>query len=221
MLPLRSIRSFFTLTVVYTPKGFVLHTALLRQAFAHCAIFVTAALRGGPGSVSVPMWRVNLSVPLRVDALVSHYLTNKLMRHKPLPNQRTFDLTAIRQKDIIWYYLHFRKGTEVPQLSQCSGYVIYALLTLSPLTSFKITQSGRSCDLHVLATPSAFVLSQDQTLQFLSFACAVLKPHKKAFEKGSTLTSVHENVECSAETEQNTPKIGSRMPYFRFRSTRL
>ena len=67
---------YFPLTAVYTPRSFILHAASLGQAFAHCPIFVTAALRGGPGSVSVPMWRVNLSVPLPVDALVSHYLTN-------------------------------------------------------------------------------------------------------------------------------------------------
>ncbi len=67
---------FVTLTVVYTPRGFILHAALLRQPFGHCAIFVTATLRGGPGSVSVPIWRVNLSVPLRVEVLVSRYLTN-------------------------------------------------------------------------------------------------------------------------------------------------
>ncbi len=78
---------FFTLTVVYTPRGFDLHAASLRQAFAHCAISVTAALRGGPGSVSVPIWRANLSVPLRVEVLVSRYLANKLIRHKPLPNR--------------------------------------------------------------------------------------------------------------------------------------
>ncbi len=40
--------------------------------------------RGGPGSVSVPMLRANLSVPLPVDALVSHYLTNKLIGGRPL-----------------------------------------------------------------------------------------------------------------------------------------
>ncbi len=78
---------FFTLTVVYTPKGLVLHTALLRQTFVHCAIFVTAAPRGGLGSVSVPMWRVNLSAPLRVVALVGRYPTNKLIRHRPLPGR--------------------------------------------------------------------------------------------------------------------------------------
>ncbi len=78
---------FLTLTAVYTPRGFILHAASLRQTFVHCAIFVTAAPRGGPGSVSVPMWRINLSIPLRVDALVSRYLTNKLIRHRPLPDQ--------------------------------------------------------------------------------------------------------------------------------------
>ncbi len=67
---------FLPLTIVYIPKNFILYAASLGLAFAHCPIFVTAALRGGPGSVSVPMWRVNLSVPLPVVALVSHYLTN-------------------------------------------------------------------------------------------------------------------------------------------------
>ncbi len=77
--------TFSALTVVYTPRGFILHAASLCQAFAHCTIFVTAALRGGPGSVSVPMWRANLSVPLPVAALVSRYLTNKLIGNRPLP----------------------------------------------------------------------------------------------------------------------------------------
>ncbi len=75
---------FLPPTVVYIPKDFLLHAASLCQAFAHCTISVTAALRGGPGSVSVPMLRVNLSVPLPVVALVSHYLTNKLIGDMPL-----------------------------------------------------------------------------------------------------------------------------------------
>ena len=76
-----------TLTVVYTPRGFILHAALLRHAFAHCGRFVAAALRGGPGSVSVPMWLIILSDQLPVLALVSRYLTNKLIGREPLPNQ--------------------------------------------------------------------------------------------------------------------------------------
>ncbi len=68
-------------TGVYIPKDFILHAASLRQAFAHCGIFVAAATRRCPGSVSVPMWRVTLSRPLPVVALVSRYLTNKLIGH--------------------------------------------------------------------------------------------------------------------------------------------
>ena len=76
------LRGLFTLfaceplTAVYIPKDFLLHAALLGQACAHCPIFVTAATRRCPGSVSVPMWRADLSVPLPVAALVSRYLTN-------------------------------------------------------------------------------------------------------------------------------------------------
>ena len=73
-----------TLTVVYTPKGFIPHAASLGQAFAHCQIFVAAATRRCPDSISVPMRRVNLSAPLPVEGLVSRYLTNYLIGHKPL-----------------------------------------------------------------------------------------------------------------------------------------
>ena len=64
------------LTELYNPKAFFTHAALLRQAFAHCAIFPTAASRRSLGRVSVPVWPVALSGRLPVVALVSHYLTN-------------------------------------------------------------------------------------------------------------------------------------------------
>ncbi len=73
------------LTVVYIPREFIPHAASLRQAFAHCGRFVTAAPRGGLGSVSVPMCRIGLSAPVSVIALVGLYPTNKLMEHGPLP----------------------------------------------------------------------------------------------------------------------------------------
>ena len=63
-------------TEVYDPKAFILHAALLGQAFAHCPIFLTAASRRSLGRVSVPVWLVVLSNQLRIVALVSHYLTN-------------------------------------------------------------------------------------------------------------------------------------------------
>ncbi len=66
----------FLLKGVYDPKAFLPHAALLRQAFAHCARFPTAAPRRSLGRVSVPVWLIILSNQLPVDALVTRYLTN-------------------------------------------------------------------------------------------------------------------------------------------------
>ena len=63
-------------TGLYDPKAFITHAASLRQAFAHCAIFPTAASRRSLGRVSVPMWLVILSDQLPVVALVSRDPTN-------------------------------------------------------------------------------------------------------------------------------------------------
>ena len=68
--------AFSLLTGVYNPKTFILHAALLRQAFAHCAKFPTAASRRSLDRVSVPVWPITLSGRLPIVALVSHYLTN-------------------------------------------------------------------------------------------------------------------------------------------------
>ncbi len=64
------------LTGVYDPKTFVLHAASLRQAFAHCARFLTAASRRSLDRVPVPVWPITLSGRLPIIALVSRYLTN-------------------------------------------------------------------------------------------------------------------------------------------------
>ncbi len=73
----------FLLTELYDPKAFITHAALLRQAFAHCAIFPTAASRRSLDRVSVPVWLIILSDQLPVVALVSFYLTNKLIGRRP------------------------------------------------------------------------------------------------------------------------------------------
>ena len=39
------------------------------------------------------MWPVTLSGRLPVDALVSHYLTNKLIGREPIPNRKIFPTT--------------------------------------------------------------------------------------------------------------------------------
>ncbi len=77
MLLTRNLSS--QLKVLYNPKAFFTHAAWLRQAFAHCAIFPTAASRRSLGRVSVPVRLIILSDQLRIVALVSLYLTNKLI----------------------------------------------------------------------------------------------------------------------------------------------
>ncbi len=61
---------------VYNPKAFLPHAVLLRQAFAHCGKFPTAASRRSLGRVSVPVWLLILSDQLLIAALVGFYPTN-------------------------------------------------------------------------------------------------------------------------------------------------
>ena len=85
MLPLRVPSSIMginhytllsPLTELYDPKAFITHAASLRQAFAHCARFPTAASRRSLDRVSVPVWLIILSDQLPIVALVGHYPTN-------------------------------------------------------------------------------------------------------------------------------------------------
>jgi hypothetical protein len=51
------------------------------------------------------------------------------------------------------------------RLSPGAGQVSYVLLTRAPLSPRNTSISGFPFDLHVLGTPPAFILSQDQTLR--------------------------------------------------------
>ncbi len=130
------------LTELYNPKAVFAHAALLRQAFAHCARFPTAASRRSLGRVSVPVWLIVLSDQLRIVALVSHYPTNKLIRRGPIPEQKPkLPLGAT--------YLAGRasSGISVPfgTLSQSLGQVAHVLLTRSPLYSRPKALSRSTC----------------------------------------------------------------------------
>ena len=132
---------------VYNPKAFILHAASLRQAFAHCAIFPTAASRRSLGRVSVPVWLVDLSIQLPVKSL-----------GKPLPYQQADRSKAAPEAinlfpcGIMGNYAIFRWS--MPHFRVCS----LLLLTRSPPDKIGV-------DLHVLGTPPALILSQDQTLK--------------------------------------------------------
>ena len=82
-----SSAAFVPRSGVYDPKAFVPHAASLPQAFAHWGRFLTAASRRSGARVSVPLWPATLSGRLPVVALVSHYLTNKLMGRGPIPKR--------------------------------------------------------------------------------------------------------------------------------------
>ena len=59
-----------------TQKAFFLHAAWLDQARTHCPIFPTAASRRSLARISVPVWGINLSVPLMLIVLVGRYPAN-------------------------------------------------------------------------------------------------------------------------------------------------
>ena len=61
---------------LYNPKAFFTHAVWLDQGCPHCPKFPTAASRRSLGRVSVPVWRIILSDPLLIEALVGLYPTN-------------------------------------------------------------------------------------------------------------------------------------------------
>lgn len=145
---------------VYNPKAFIPHAASLRQAFAHCARFPTAASRRSLGRVSVPVWPVALSGRLPVVALVGRHPTNKLIGREPIPDRTP------KKRELSTPH-HATEG-EYPVLdpvSQAYPRVEGRLLTCySPVRRSSTPEGAFPLDLHVLSTPPAFVLSQDQTL---------------------------------------------------------
>ena len=64
--------------------GFPYHT------FVHCKGFAPAAPRRARTSVSVSFSGLPLSWPLQIIGLVSHYLTNYLIRRRPILRHRSF-----------------------------------------------------------------------------------------------------------------------------------
>ena len=67
------------------------------------------------------------------------------------------------------------------QLSPSMRQVLYVLLTRSPLSFSSASTRKTSLDLHVLGTPPAFVLSQDQTLQIICQLDQLIKKFYSSF----------------------------------------
>ena len=73
------------------------------------------------------MWPVTLSGRLPVVALVSHYLTNKLIGRELIPDQSSFQLVTMRSQLVSGIRRRFQR------LSQSQGQIAHVLLTRSPL----------------------------------------------------------------------------------------
>ena len=99
------------------------------------------------------MWLIILSDQLLIVALVSRYLTNKL----------------IRRGTILGRPKPFSRGTYAVLAAVSSGCSPpkgrFPRVTHPCATKGSGASTGPSFDLHVLGLPPAFVLSQDQTLK--------------------------------------------------------
>ncbi len=136
-----NLAAFSPSTVLYNPKAFIAHAASLGQACAHCRRSSTAASRRSLASVSVPVARVVLSHPLSILALVSRYLTNKLILRGPLSGRNSFGNRSMRTNYIARYYPSVRKAIPVPKVG-------YPRLT-APFATSPSEQAPRdSFDLH-------------------------------------------------------------------------
>src|SRR3989338_7670218 len=108
-------QNFSAAKAVYRPKPFFLHAASLDQAFAHCRMFLTAAIRRCTNRVAVSSLGVALSRPLPVIALVGRYPANKLIGPRLLSKRLfrafTLHLFGLLTK-FIRYAIIVASGTE-------------------------------------------------------------------------------------------------------------
>ena len=127
------------------------------------------------------MWPVILSDRLPIADLVGRYLTNYLMGRE-LTLSRIPPLTPKPCGSVV------SCGISIcfQMLSPSIGQITHALRTRPPLECIRIAPPASPFDLHVLSTPPAFVLSQDQTLAlnpvypFPQTASAVLRKELSA-----------------------------------------
>ena len=115
---------------LYNLPAFIVHAASLRQAFAHCGIFLAAASRRSLGRISVPMCPFTLLGRIPVIAMVGLYPAIQLMGRRPIPRRSLssfprMPLTHTTVSGITRYFY---------RLSPSGGFVIYALLTSPPLS---------------------------------------------------------------------------------------
>ena len=191
---------------VHNPKAYTLHAASLHQTFVHCAIFPTAASRRSLGRISVPVRPTTLSGRLPVKALVSHHPTNKLIDREPTLHRKNLSHPP-----------HARQ-TEHKVLNTLSGAYPKEkdrLLTCySPVrhSHQKRKRSWIPFDLHVLSTPPAFILSQDQTLQQKPKTSVQARKQSSKNKHQQSKNKTFQNHQHQKNKKQKKPKHPTKQP---------
>jgi hypothetical protein len=143
---------------LHPPRGVAGSGFRLLPTIPHCCLLGGGCPpRGSSGRVAVPLWLDVLSDQLPVIGLVGHYLTNCLMGREPLSerhDQKWFSTRSMRFACVCGITHPF--GVAIPHSE--AG---YSRVTQPSATSSANT-APTSFDLHVLGTPPAFTLSQDQ-----------------------------------------------------------
>jgi hypothetical protein len=85
--------------------------------------------------------QVVLSHLLAISALVSRYLTNKLIARELRPGQRTFDTQKMPPVHVVWYYPSVRMAIPIPRVD-------YPRITAPFATSPSELPRWDSFDLH-------------------------------------------------------------------------
>ncbi len=123
------------LPTTYSPKYLPLakayakshmHVGFPPHAFAHWGGFAPAALRGARTSTSVSFSGLPLSRPLRISGLVSHYLTNNLIRRHLILGCCLWRKEHSSDNPLSGISFSF------PKISQAQGQINDVLLSITP-----------------------------------------------------------------------------------------
>jgi hypothetical protein len=124
------------------------------QACAHCQRFLIAATRRCGGRVSVLLWLVTL-----MRSAIRHRLG------RPLPYQLPDGPQAPPSATCAFTPTNAGDYGELPSLSRGYAPLWGRSLRVTQPSATTLHRSEGSFDLHILGTPLAFILSQDQTLK--------------------------------------------------------
>ncbi len=123
----------------------------------------------------------------RLGEPLPHQLANAPQAHPQATDCSVFPDPIMRPNRVSGLSIRFR------MLSRSWGQVAYVLLTRPPLTSSGASSIRDPLDLHVLGTPPAFVLSQDQTLHERSFHGRASRgsPESESLQRIEPLRLIH------------------------------